>query len=107
MASPSEKLGKRGKAIDITRVEFDGGAIMFFGCIPLAQAAFDMCHLLVNQRAVRQMLERFCIGFHCASKVAQNTIAINALRDESFAKLRLKCHRLIGSFLDRSRRIRG
>src|SRR5215472_4386652 len=69
--------------------------------IRLPESSLHMRHLLKHESIVRQTSERFLVRFECALEVAQNAIAINALREPCFPELRLERHRPIRGVLHR------
>src|SRR5262249_52963662 len=58
-----------------------------------------MRHLLKHERAVRQTPESFFVRFERALEVAQNAVAINALREQCFPELGLEGHRPVCGLL--------
>src|SRR5262249_38261536 len=74
--------------------------------VRLTEASFQVSHLLKYERAVRQTPERFFVRLERALEVAQNTVAINALRKPCFSELGLERHRPIRGLFHSSATIR-
>src|SRR5215813_1473953 len=74
---------------------------MFLRNFNLPEPSLQMRHLLKHERTVRQTPERLFVRLERAWEVAQNAIAINALREPCFPELRLERHRPIRGVLHR------
>src|SRR5947207_5656651 len=79
---------------------------MFLRDFNLPEPSFQMSHLLKHQSTVRQTPECFFIGLERASEVAQNPIAVNALREPCFPELGLERDRAIRRLLHRGAAVR-
>src|SRR5262249_40303162 len=72
---------------------------MFLRNFNLPEPSLQMRHLLKHERTVRQTPERLFVRLERAWEVAQNAVAINALREPCFPELRLERHRSIRGLL--------
>ena len=79
---------------------------MFLRNVKLPEPSFQMSHLLKHESTVRQTPERFFIRLERALEVAQNAVAINALREPCFSELGLERHRPIRGLLHRGTAVR-
>ena len=96
-----ECISKGQKDADVARIQLCSRLIMFLRNVNLPEPSFQMSHLLEHESTVRQTPECFFIRPERAFEVAQNAVAINALREPCFPELGLERHRPICSFLHR------
>src|SRR5215831_805724 len=69
--------------------------------VKLPESSLQMPHLLKHERTVWQTPERFFIRLERALEIAQNAIAIHALREPCFPELRLERDRSIRGLFHR------
>ena len=76
-----------------------GRLIMFLRNVRLPKPSLQMSHLLKHESTVRQTPERFFVRLERPLEIAQNAVAINALREPCFPELGLERHRPIRGLL--------
>src|SRR4029077_4952865 len=69
--------------------------------VKLAEPSFQMSHLLKHESVVRQAPQRFFVRLERALEIAQNAVAINALREPRFPELGLERDRAIRGLFHR------
>src|SRR6185369_16924247 len=70
------------------------------------EPSLQMSHLFEHEGTVWQTPERAFVRLERALEIAQNAVAINALREPCFSELGLKRHRPVCSVLHRSTAVR-
>src|SRR5258707_12843109 len=79
---------------------------MFLRNVKLPEPSLQMSHLFKHESTVRQTPERFFVRLERAFEVAQNAVAINALREPRFTELGLERDRPIRGLLHRRTAVR-
>src|SRR5882762_9546414 len=79
---------------------------MFLRNVKLPEPSLQMSHLFKNESTVRQTPERAFVRLKRAFEVAQDAVAINALREPCLPELGLERHRPVRSFLHRGTGVR-
>ena len=74
---------------------------MFLRNVKLPEPSLKMSHLLKHESTVWQTPERLFVRLERALEIAQNAVAINALREPCFPELGLERHRPICGLLHR------
>src|SRR5215831_13168628 len=75
---------------------------MFLRDVSLPEPSLKVSHLLKHECTVWQTPERLFVRLECAFEVAQDPVAINALREPCFPELGLERHRAVRGLLHRS-----
>src|SRR2546425_6651895 len=79
---------------------------MFLRSVNLPEPPFKMSHLLKHESTVRQTSECLFVRLERAFEVAQNAVAINALREPCFPELGFERDRPIRGLLHRGTAVR-
>jgi len=79
---------------------------MFLCRINPTKSPFKVGHLFEHESAIGQTPKRFFVRLERSLEVAQDAIAINALREPCFPELGLECDRAIRLFFYLGTRVR-
>src|SRR5258708_9808786 len=79
---------------------------MFLRNVKLPEPSLQMSHLFKHESTVRQTPERFFVRLERALEVAQDAVAINALRKPCLPELGLERHRPLRGLLHRGTAVR-